>query len=678
MGESRSKLKILLVGINNYIKPVSSLDGCEYDAMNILKTLKLIYEDQLIIEERILLNQDATRDNIICEFKSHFGDLGENDIALFFFSGHGSQSKAPDAFKHNTPNGMVESLVCYNSSPNLIYKLADKELSVLIWEVTKENNNPFALIFDCCHSGGIRKNENVKIRGVNSPNEPREWQDYYGAEHFHFHKGKVTVPMGRYILMAACRPDQYAQEKYIKGQFQGVFTHLLVETLKKCKKPFSYEDLKQQLTIEVTNEAYNQNPQLRSLLDEDLNCTFLSKDKSNENNSPIIFYNKNDQEGVPVGWVLNIGSIQGVKKNEDRDQNEICIYEEEDVESKGKRDRKEIERGVVAEVFPNFSTVFISGKLDQKKKYKVNFSDNYLAPLNITFDSSIDIDTLEVLKERLSSISFVNTKGNDGSPSYALFVENKQFLVKSESGDFIYFKGQASTSILGIKHLLECLKRISSWHNLKDLVNLDSSIDKNDLKLEFFHVLEPSFNFMEAVKELPIPNILDETPVLEHIVDTRNDHSIDAKNLEGSLFKLKITNLSNTRLWVSTLYLGSDFSITNSLMPITDLDPGEDLWLEHYECNEHKASKLIPLHIEDSYLKQGVNEITEHFKIIVSTREFETSMFNQKAAFHVNNRILGFKYPRLNFTPKDWLSIDFSIKLRALIPDDSQYSNNQM
>ncbi len=671
MSKSQTKLKILLIGINKYQHPVRTLDGCEYDVKSILQTLKSIYKGQLIIEEKILLDEQATRDNIIHIFKTHFANLKKDDIALFYFSGHGSRREAPREFQHNYSNESIESLVCYNDTPNTIYELADKELSVLIWEATKVNGNTFTLILDCCHSGGIRKDESIKIKGARNYNKARSWRDYYGAENFYLNKGKITVPQGRYISLSACRNDQQAQEKYIDEKFQGVFTHILVKTLKKYKKSISYQELIDQMAIKVRSEAYSQNPQLSALLDEDLNCLFLSGNQRFDINNPIVFFNKNDREGMPIGWVLNKGSIHGVKKNIDGNQNGVWLYEEEIKEGNGLLNGKTAAKGKLVEIFPNFTTVFLPEELDRKKEYRVGFLDRFITPINIEINPGIDHETLISLKIKFYSTPFVTLKDSPNSYSYFIDVEHNQFVVKNMNKGLQCFTGIAGISDLGIKHLIECLRRIASWHNLKELVNSNNSIDKNDLKLDFYHVIEPGFNFMEAVKEIGIPNILEESPVLEHIINSDNDYLVDSQNVEGSLFKLKITNLSQSRLWVSTLYLGSDYSITNSLMPIEAIDSGESKWLEYYESSQFKSTKLIPLHIEDTFLRQGIYSITENFKIIASTQEFETFTLNQNAVFNVKNRLLGYRHPRFNFTPKDWLTLDFSVKLKALVQETS-------
>ncbi len=103
-----------------------------------------------------LTNQQATRVNIIDGFQTNLSQATAEDVVLFVYSCHGSKEKAHADFSHLEPNGLNETLVCYDSRLPGQWALADKELNALIAKVGQRCPHIIA-IFDCCHSGsGLR------------------------------------------------------------------------------------------------------------------------------------------------------------------------------------------------------------------------------------------------------------------------------------------------------------------------------------------------------------------------------------------------------------------------------------------------------------------------------------------------------------------------------------------
>ncbi|MFK7732941.1 MAG: caspase family protein, partial [Pseudomonadales bacterium] len=146
-----TNIHALLVGINDYSPEVGALRGCVNDVGLMQEYLRSSYkENQLRIET--LTDADATRDNIISQFRNHLAKAGESDVVLFQFAGHGARWSSADEFRHLFPDGKDEGLVCYDSRKNGQYDLADKELAVLLAEVAAQNPH-ITVLLDCCHSG---------------------------------------------------------------------------------------------------------------------------------------------------------------------------------------------------------------------------------------------------------------------------------------------------------------------------------------------------------------------------------------------------------------------------------------------------------------------------------------------------------------------------------------------
>src|SRR4051812_31182855 len=110
----------LLVGIDDYPPPVPKLRGCVNDIREMQQYLELRVDPgggklEDFLKFRVLVNQEAPREAVIRAFREHLGKAGPEDIALFCYSGHGSQEQAPEAFWRIEPDRLDETLVLYDS-----------------------------------------------------------------------------------------------------------------------------------------------------------------------------------------------------------------------------------------------------------------------------------------------------------------------------------------------------------------------------------------------------------------------------------------------------------------------------------------------------------------------------------------------------------------------------------
>ena len=151
---SQQNIYALLVGIDKYLPPVPSLDGCVNDMRAIRDFLiKRADRNGIPLHLEVLENDQATRVNIVTKFETHLTKAGKNDIAFFYYSGHGSQENAHKIFWPLEEDHKNETLVCYDSRMPDGMDLADKELATLI-EMVAEKNPHILFIADCCNSGG--------------------------------------------------------------------------------------------------------------------------------------------------------------------------------------------------------------------------------------------------------------------------------------------------------------------------------------------------------------------------------------------------------------------------------------------------------------------------------------------------------------------------------------------
>ncbi|OPZ22644.1 MAG: Caspase domain protein [candidate division BRC1 bacterium ADurb.BinA364] len=147
----------LLVGVDKYTHyPQFDLNGCENDARAMAELLqgKFGFRPD---KTRILLSKEATAAAIEQAFREHLIEgTRPGDVALFFYSGHGSQ--VPDQNGDEIDDGKDE-ILC----PTDILIGEDKSVDNVVRDDDLQRwtqalaGRETVVIFDCCHSGtGLR------------------------------------------------------------------------------------------------------------------------------------------------------------------------------------------------------------------------------------------------------------------------------------------------------------------------------------------------------------------------------------------------------------------------------------------------------------------------------------------------------------------------------------------
>ncbi len=597
----------LAVGIDHYkCSTIPRLKGCVNDVIAIDEFLRKRLtdnEDKLYI--RKLINHQATRQAIINGFREHLCQAKSNDIALFYYSGHGSQEDAAEEFWYLEPDHLNETLVCWDSRTEDTWDLADKEIAKLIAEVS-QNNPHVVVIFDCCHSGGGTRDrsydEYTGIRTVENDLKKRPLSSFIFSESEinSLLSGSFSLPKGEYIFLAACRDNEKAQEHY--SQKRGAFSYFLLDSLLRNSN-LTYRDLFKRTNALVRSCYPKQSPQIEATNSSYLDQPFLGATIVKRQ----IYFTVN-YDGVN-GWSIDGGAVHGIIDSNRNEKTRLAIFpiDIEDISQL----RNAVALAEITEVLPQLSRINISGEREELKPELI-----YKAVITSQPSSALKV----YLEGEESGVNFarqaIQTASFGESPSlYICEVSdsnNAEFEVQAFHDEYIITRVSdrrhlispiAGFTLLSAQQAIQALEHIARWMNIATITSPANSLIPTDAVL--MQVYQQNLD------------IQDYQIYLEYQV--HND------KLRPPVIQIKLTNTSNKTLYCVLLNLTELFAVT--AIPFAGgctgiwLEPGQKIWA--------LEGKHISISIPQNLWKQGATEYKDILKLIVSTSEFDPSLLEQ-------------------------------------------------
>ena len=268
----------LLIGINEYPKfaPRGQLTGCVNDVQAMRQVLTGPFgfpEDHITV----LTDGQATQDAIRGAMKALVQRVGNGDIVVFHYSGHGSQMTDLEG---DEPDGLDETIVPYDSgrAPHPNRDIKDDEIYLWLKELTGKTSN-VTLVFDCCHSGTITREIldpfGSEIRWIEPDTRPADQLPPSPIPSGLLLDGGRDVgasgwlPLGeRFALFAGCTRDEKAFEiEEKKGVRHGALTYFLAQELLKAGPDTTCRDVFEAVAPLVSARYPDQHPQLEGARD---------------------------------------------------------------------------------------------------------------------------------------------------------------------------------------------------------------------------------------------------------------------------------------------------------------------------------------------------------------------------------------------------------------------------
>jgi hypothetical protein len=593
----------LLVGIDDYIAPIPKLRGCVNDTMEMRQYLEARIDPGSvriddILKLKVLVNQEATREAVIRGFREHLGQAGPDDVALFCYSGHGSQEQTPEQFWKIEPDRLDETLVLYDSRFEGYWDLADKELAKLI-SLVAENGAHVVVLLDCCHSGsGTRAPElaGTAVRRAPTDLRLRPFETFIFAEELAANSGTrdlVTRPSGwhaagRHVLFAACRDDEEAKEYQGDGATRGAFSYFLGETLRTVGGSITYRALFDRAAALVRGRVQRQSPQLEATDDKDLNRPFLG---GAIRPAPKYFVatNKGGQ------WLIDAGRVHGIPAHTADTATELALFAYAAPDEDLKDPAKSMARARVSMVLGVTSRLDIIGGI----------ADPAAAPLKALLTSlpnprlrvRLDGDAVGIgrVRQTLASSRFVRETSRDEVADIRLIARHEQYLIAKPDDDrplVGQIDGYTDTSA---RHVVERLEHIERWKATMELDNPTTGIGPDELQVE----IKQNGNILTGS-------------------EFRMDYSLE----DGGVWvnpeiTIRLKNTGWRRLYVGMIDLPQTFGIFPVLNHIGSqrLEPNQETF-----ANDGDP---IQFSVPDEFWQRGMCEIKDVVKVIVSTSDFD-------------------------------------------------------
>ncbi|EGJ29601.1 MULTISPECIES: caspase family protein [Moorena] len=610
----------LLVAIDEYPSPVPSLNGCVNDILGIQEYLQgrvAVDGDKLHI--RTLLNRDATRQAVVDGFRQHLCQASAEDVAFFYYAGHGSQEQAPQEFWAIEPERLDETLVCYDSRTEGGWDLADKELAKLISEVDEKNPHT-VIILDCCHSGagtrgGLEAETAVRKTSTDKRQRPLESFIFSLSETDKLsaalspekNPSAWSFPTGKHIVLAACRDSETAKEFNSNGQPRGAFSYFLLDTLKKANGSLTYRDLFKRVNALVRSKITAQSPQIEATELSDLDQPFLGGAIANRTPYFTVFYDKNHD------WVIDGGAVHGISQPVGNDTTILALFPFDTPTEQLRELSTAVGEAKIVEVMPQLSKVQISGigDLNPEMTWKAVITSLPLPPKGVLLSgepAGVELARTTLLNTGHNQPSlYVREVATPEAAELKLLARDGNYLITRPADDRPLVAAISGYTDATALQAIKRLEHITRWLNITELASPATSRIRPD-----------------AVQMLIYQQ--DGQPLLDPQI--RLEYQQENGRWRSPRFKIKLKNTSNEPLYCAVLDLTDRYAVSAELLD------GGGIWLEPRgqegdEAWVNRGNPICPTVPKQLWQKAGITEVKDILKLIICSTEFDATLLQQ-------------------------------------------------
>ncbi len=282
---SSGKLYALLVGINEYVGTKERLRGCVNDVEQFRSTLDINRSLFQELEYRLLLNEQATYENVRSTFQSFLGQAESDDTVLFYFTGFGTRIKTNLSLEGEAGNN-PNALVLFDSRAIQRHLFG---IELQLWAKKLNTQQPFISIIDTSFSGdpllmGTRMDaDEYTIKYLPSVSEERSPEE----ELAQINSRDFTAP--RTVSVLSQSSMQAGLEILTDNKWQGVFSTALNNQLQ-LNPQINWAEIRPKIRTEIEKLGLSARPRFHFSDEEDLKRPVfnLPPSESSEQDTPSI------------------------------------------------------------------------------------------------------------------------------------------------------------------------------------------------------------------------------------------------------------------------------------------------------------------------------------------------------------------------------------------------------
>jgi hypothetical protein len=214
----------VIAGVADYPGVFNDLSYTDDDAIDMRNSL-LLYSNWEEGNIELLLDSDATKTGIESAISNIAAVASPDDVCLFFFSGHGTNST--DKIPLDELDNRDEYLCSYGSSIDEFIR--DDELSEWLDELP---TTKVVVIIDTCYSGGIIKSDDsFSLKALPGTEDAVHKSDGFVSDIRNRVKSRDMNDNAGCVVLTACDDDELSVETPILQN--GLFTYFVISALEK-------------------------------------------------------------------------------------------------------------------------------------------------------------------------------------------------------------------------------------------------------------------------------------------------------------------------------------------------------------------------------------------------------------------------------------------------------------
>ena len=582
------RLYALLVGIDAYPAPIPPLSGCVNDVLTFADVLReRVTPDALDLV--VLTDGEATRAAVTSRLTEHLGQADSADVALFYYSGHGSQQATPQELWTIEPDRRNETVVCVDSRSPGSWDLADKELAGLLERVSASGCHTL-VVLDCCHSGDGTRDAGEVVRLAPADPRPRPASSFVGLPTSPGDpaQGGTAVrstarwtPVGRHVLLAACRSSEKAKEVTVMGRQRGALSAALEVALTGTDGRPSYRDVLRMVTADVVSRVGDQHPQVETADATELDRPFLGG-AIPATPRPLTLSH------LPDGWSIDSGAVHGIPEPVAGDTTELAVYP-----LTGETSGSPLATAAVTTVLPDRSLVSLTPGLDEAFVYRAVVTSIPLKPLLVGVVG--DAAGTAALRAAADAADETLVDLADRSDT-----TDADLLVEATTDGFVITRPGVTRPLVPVvagpgreERTIDALERVARWLRLSALSNPATRLPPDAVTVEVDAGTGP--------------------------VGAGGTLVIRYAGSDAPRFTVRLANTTAVPLWAALLDLTETYGIFTDAFPAGSLalGPGES------------TSVDLVGQVSDALWEAGTVSLRDQLMVVTSTLEFDPRSLEQ-------------------------------------------------